>query len=113
MKNLGKILLLLLVTSHVMLFAGVKASLEQSTISMGDTATLNLSISGKDIKRPQILKLCDTDVVATGSRTNIEMVNGNYNRSYVLSYQFVPQKDCEIQPIEVEVDGVIQKKQQC
>jgi hypothetical protein len=109
MKNLGKILLLLLVTSHVMLFAGVKASLEQSTISMGDTATLNLSISGKDIKRPQILKLCDTDVVATGSRTNIEMVNGNYNRSYVLSYQFVPQKDCEIQPIEVEVDGVIQK----
>lgn len=109
MKNLGKILFIFLTMSHATLFADVQASLDPSSISMGDMATLNLSISGKNIKRPQILTLCDTDVVSSGSRTNIEMVNGNYSRSYVLSYQFSPQKDCEIGPIEVEVDGVLEK----
>jgi len=109
MKNLGKILLSLIIISPVMLFGDVKASLDPSSVSMGDMATLNLSITGKDIKRPQVLTLCDTDVVSTGARTSIEMINGNYSRSYILSYQFSPQKDCEIKPIKVEVDGVIEK----
>ena len=109
MKNLGKILLLLILFSHAMLFAEVRASLSPRNITLGDTATLNLNINGKNIKQPSIISICGVDVISTGQRTNIEMINGNYKKSYVLSYQFSPLKDCEIKPIEVEIDGVIQK----
>jgi hypothetical protein len=109
MKNLGKILLLFILFPHAMLFAEVQATLNPKNITLGDMATLNLSISGKDIKQPQIRTICGVDVISTGTRTNIEMINGNYKKSYILSYQFSPLKDCEIKPIEVEIDGVIQK----
>lgn len=109
MRSLGKILFSLLAMFQVILFADVKASFEQNSIEIGDMATLNLSITGKNIMRPQIQSLCNSDIVSTGSRTNIEMLNGTYSKSYILSYQFSPQKDCVIEPIEVEVDGVIEK----
>ncbi|MBU1659736.1 BatD family protein [bacterium] len=108
MKNLGKIALFLLLIPHAV-FAGVSASVNSKSIELGDTVTLSLNISGENIQRPSISFLCDSDITSTGSQTSIQIVNGDYQKSYILSYRFSPQKSCEIAPIEVEVDGSIQK----
>ena len=109
MKNLGKIIALSMIFSNALLFGSVVASVEPKNIAIGDVATLNLEISGKDIKQPQIMSICGEDVTSTASRTNIEMINGNIRRRNILSYQFTPIKDCVIEPVEVEIDGEIQK----
>ena len=105
MINLGKLILLLLLIPYA-LYGGVTASVSSSTVTLGEEVTLNLKVSGENIQRPTIYTICDSDVTSTGSQTSIQIVNGDYQKSYILNYQFVPQKSCEIKPIEIEIDGV-------
>jgi hypothetical protein len=108
MKNLGKILLfLILFTTY--LNATVTAKVEPSYVYAGDSATYMLTIQGKKVKKPLLLNICGNDITATGSQTSIESINGNYQRSYVLTYDFVPQKSCTILPSEVMIDGKLEK----
>lgn len=104
MKNLGRIILLIFLFPHA-IYASVVASVSDKTISAGEMITYSLTISGENIKRPQITRLCDSDVISTASQTSIQMVNGDYKKSYILSYKFMPQKSCEIAPVEVEING--------
>jgi oxygen tolerance protein BatD len=108
MKNLGKIVLLLLLAQYSAL-ASVKATVDATSIEVGEMVTYSLHISGKDVERPVIHSLCGTDVISTSSQTSIEMINGDISRSNILSYKFMPQKDCVIEPIEVEIDSKIEK----
>ncbi|WP_373000487.1 BatD family protein [Sulfurimonas sp.] len=108
MKNLGKILLYLLLLQYSV-EASVKATVDATSIEDGEMVTYSLHISGVDIQRPNIQSLCGTDVISTSSQTSIEMKNGDVSRSNILSYKFMPQKSCVIEPIEVEIDGKIQK----
>ncbi len=108
MKNLGKIILLLLIT-NIVVFASVRASVDAKNVEIGEMVTYSLQISGKDITRPIINSLCGVDVISTGSQTSIEMINGSISRNNVLSYKFIPQKSCVIEPIEVDIDGSMQK----
>jgi len=108
MKNLGRIFIILSIFTS--LFAGgVKATLDRSSISVGEFATLNLTITGTDIKKPKIDKICDSEILSTSTQTSIRMINSNYTKSYILSYKFQPQHSCKIKPIDVEVDGVVYK----
>ena len=104
MKNLGKILFLLLLISNAAV-ASVVSSVNYSSVSKGEMVIFSLKISGSDVKRPIINTICDSDVISTSSQTSIEMLNGDYQKSYVLSYKFMPQKSCDIKPIDVEIDG--------
>jgi hypothetical protein len=104
MKNLGKILLLLFLIPHAVV-ASVVATLSEKSVSVGDMVSYNLTLTGENIQRPQINILCGSDIISTASQTSIQMVNGDYKKSYILSYKFMPQKSCEIKPIEVEIDG--------
>ncbi|MFT5661178.1 MAG: hypothetical protein ACI9TV_001824 [Sulfurimonas sp.] len=104
MKNLGKIFFLLTILSQI-LFANVVASVDSDHVSFGEVVSYNLTLSGDDVKRPEIFTLCGEDVVSTGSATSIQIVNGDYQKSYVLSYKFVPTASCTIDPISVEVGG--------
>ena len=104
MKNLGKILLLIFLFPYA-LSADIRASVDSTTVELGDMITYSLSISGEDIERPNIHSLCDADVISTASQTSIEMINGDYKKSYILSYKFMPQKSCVIEPIELKIDG--------
>ena len=108
MINLGKIAFLLFLIP-LGLNAKVTASVDQKRITLGDTVTLNLQISGENAKRPTLYTLCNTDVVSSGSQTSIQIVNGDYQKSYILSYQFVPQESCIIEPIELEINGAVEK----
>ena len=104
MKNLGKIFFILLGLSQ-MIFANVTASVDSDHVGFGEMVTYSLSLSGDDIKRPEVYTLCGEDVVSTGSSTSIQIVNGNYQKSYVLSYKFVPTASCSIEPLSVEIAG--------
>lgn len=108
MKNLGKIVLFLFLMQNIAL-ANVKATVDASNIEVGEMVTFSLHVSGTDIQRPTINTLCSTDVISTSSQTSIEIINGNISRNNILSYKFIPQKNCIIEPIEVEIDGSIQK----
>lgn len=106
MKNLGKILIIFLGTFMPLgLFAGVSASVDYQTVVKGETVTYTLKLDGKDITRPRISTLCGSYISSSSSQTNIEMINGNYKRTYALSYTFVPLKSCTIEPIDITMDG--------
>jgi len=102
-------LLLLIFLIPLSVQASVLASLDADSVELGEMVTYSLNVSGEDIKRPNIQRICDTDVISTSSQTSINMINGNINRSYILSYKFIPQKSCLIKATEVEVAGKIQK----
>ncbi|WP_324171054.1 BatD family protein [Sulfurimonas sp.] len=108
MKNLGKIIFILLIT-HTVVFANVRASVDAKNVEIGEMVTYSLHLSGSDITRPIINSLCGVNVISTSSQTSIEMINGSVTRSNILSYKFIPQKSCVIEPMEVDIDGKIQK----
>ncbi len=109
MKNLGKIILFIIFSTPLILNAGVVASVDTQNISAGERVTLSLTITGEDINRPQISQICSTDIVSSSSQTSIQMINNNYQKSYVLSYSFMPQESCTVEAIEFEIDGVLEK----
>ncbi len=109
MKNLGKYLWILLIFFSPTLYATVTAHVEPPVVYSGESATYVLKITGENVHKPQLTDICGNDIVGTSSQTSIEMINMDYKKSYVLSYEFVPQKSCVIAPTSVEVDGEIEK----
>ena len=104
MKNLGKIIILLNLFS-IAVFATVTAKVEPRDIYAGDSATYSVIITGSNVKKPELLSICGNDITASSSQTSIVSINGSYKKSYTLSYQFTPKKDCTIAPTEVEIDS--------
>ena len=110
MKNLGRtIILFILFIFPLSINAGVVASVDSSRVQVGDVVTLNLTLSGEDIKKPALFSICESDIISTSSKTSIQIVNLNYEKNYVLSYSFSPKKSCTIEPIEVEIGGKKEK----
>jgi hypothetical protein len=108
MKSLGKIIFFLLLMISVA-NAGVRATVDETNVELGDTLTYSLHLSGEDIEEPHIDTLCGEDVISTSSQTSIQMINATYSRTKTLSYQFIPQKSCRIEPVEVNIDGQVYK----
>ncbi len=108
MKNLGKIIIIFsLLTTAI--YASVVAKVYPKSVVKGEVATYTLSITGGEVNKPLISTLCGSNVLGTSSQTSIQMINNDYTKSYVLSYQFMPQKSCVIEPVSVEVDGKTEK----
>lgn len=105
MKHLGKIVFLILLMVPTLANATVVASVDKQSVTAQERVTLNLTISGEDINRPALSSICNSDIVSSSSQTSITMVNGNYKKSYILSYSFEPQKSCTIEPMEFQIDG--------
>jgi len=110
MKNLGKIVLLLLLTTFS-LHAGVKAIVDASNVMIGDTVTLSLEIDGKLDERPRLTKICGENIGSTSSATNIRSFNGTLKKNVTLSYGFTPKKNCIIEAIKVKIDGKVEQSQ--
>jgi hypothetical protein len=108
MKNLGKIFFILFLM-QMSASASVIASVDSNVVYDGELVTYRLSMSGNEIEKPVLSQICGNNILSTSSQTSIEMINGGYERKYTLSYQFMPQKSCEIAPVEVKVDGNIEK----
>ncbi|WP_304546514.1 BatD family protein [Sulfurimonas microaerophilic] len=108
MKSLGKIsiLFLFLVSS---LYGGVSASISPKVVTLGDMVTYSLKVDASDAVQPSIYQLCGHNIISSGSRTNIEMIGTDYKKTYTYVYQFIAQKSCTIDPVEVELDGKVVK----
>ena len=104
MQNLGKVFLITLALCGT-LFGGVKAKLSPSVAYVGDVVTYSIAIAGSDVKKPQIYQVCGQNVIASGANTSIEMIGMDYKKTYTLTYQFIAQKSCTVDPVAVEVDG--------
>ncbi len=104
MRTITKLLFLLMLSLSTV-YAEVVAKVSPKEVELGEMVIYSLTISGEDITRPNIRRLCDSDVISTSSQTSMQIINGSVNKNYTLSYRFVPQKSCVIDPIEVEVDG--------
>ncbi|MBA1433211.1 MAG: BatD family protein [Epsilonproteobacteria bacterium] len=109
MKNLGKRIFILFILFTNALYASVTARVEPPVVYSGETATYLLTISGEKVHKPVVNDICGNQILATSSQTSIEMVNMDYKKSYVLSYEFSPAKSCTIAPVSVEMDGKIEK----
>ncbi|MDQ7067081.1 MAG: BatD family protein [Sulfurimonas sp.] len=107
MKNLGKIVIILILFLSG-LHASVTATITPKDVFAGDSVTYELSITGSDIKKPIISDICGNNVTATSSQTSIMAINGEYKKSYQLSYQFTPKKSCTVESVSVQIDGQTQ-----
>jgi len=104
MKNLGKIFVIFLLSWHT-LFAGVKSSVDNHLVTLGEGVTYTLTLSGDKIEEPNIDQLCGEDILSTSSQTSVTILNGKYSKNYILSYRFMPTKNCTINPKKVVIDG--------
>ncbi|MCX6076582.1 MAG: BatD family protein [Campylobacterales bacterium] len=107
MKNLGKIALFLLLVPYA-LFGGVTATVDSKSVELGNTVTLSLDITGDNATRPNLNTLCGSDIISANTSTSIQGVNGVYKKSIILSYKFLPQKSCEIEAVNIDIDGKIE-----
>ena len=108
MKNLGKIVLLLLLLSSASL-ARVTAEVSPGVVYEGESARYILTIEGGKVQKPTLSDICGNDITSTGSQTSISSINGSYTKSYTLTYEFTPTKSCTIPAVEVNVDGTLEK----
>ena len=108
MKNLGKKIFILFLFLSTAIYASVTARVEPSVVYSGETASYILTISGGTVTKPNLTNICGNKIIATSSQTSIQMVNTEYKKSYILSYQFEPQKSCTIEPTAVKIDGKVE-----
>ena len=104
MRYLGRVFFIFFISQQA-IHADVVANVDNTHVGFGEVVTYNLILNGKDIKKPDIYTLCGEDVVGTGSSTSINVINGAYKKSYVLSYKFIPKKSCVIEAISLDIDG--------
>lgn len=108
MNTILKLLFLLLISS-LALYGGVVAKVDAKKVELGDVVTLSLIVSGEDVTRPNVQRVCDSDVISTSTQTNMQIINGSMSKSFTLNYTFMPQKSCKIEPVEIEIDGKVER----
>jgi hypothetical protein len=71
--------------------ASVSAHVDRDTINEGDTFTLNLTVSGSNDSQPDLSVLHkDFDVIGTGQRSEIQIINGSIESHHAWSITLSP-----------------------
>jgi hypothetical protein len=107
-QNLGKIFLLFIVP--ICIYANVSLNAPQSFFQ-GDSVEFSLSVSGKDIKMPDIKDIDGFIVQSLGTSTQTNIINGVRSDKLVKNYSFRPTKNITIPAFEISIDGKIEKTQ--
>jgi hypothetical protein len=105
MKNLGKTLIIFTLTAMVPLFAGIKATVDDTQVTVGDTVTYTVSVSGQNVQKPVLNELCGQKIQSTSQGTSMKMVGSKFTKEYTFSYTFTPLKDCTIDALTLKIDG--------
>ncbi|MEA3374160.1 MAG: BatD family protein [Campylobacterota bacterium] len=104
MKNLGKLLILLMIAC-LPAVAKLSITVDSQKVTLGESVTLKIHASGSDVKAPALSRVCDSKITSSSQGTSIQSINGNFTKSYIFSYQFTPMRDCVIEPISMWIDG--------
>lgn len=107
-QNLGKIFLLLIIP--LCIYANVSLSAPNSFFQ-GDSVEFSLSVSGKDIKIPDIKDIDGFIVQRLGTSTQTNIINGVRTDKLIKNYSFKPTKDVIIPSFEITIDGRVEKTQ--
>lgn len=110
LKTITKIILLFLITIHP-LFGSLSSRVDTKSVELGEVVTFSLDISGDKIQKRDITSICNSDVISTSSQTNMQIINGVVSKNYTLNYKFMPQKSCQIEPLQIEIDGKVEFSQ--
>lgn len=110
------LLLLMLALDHTTsLAAGVQASLDRSTVPLGETVTLNLTIEGLELAGglPEIPSVAGLSISPRGQSRQVTAVNGRRTIQFILTYVIEAQQtgDFTIPPIPVSTQsGVLRTR---
>lgn len=105
MKNLGKIILLFLISFP--LWAEIKVSVDKKQITRGERVTLTLRVSGQsgEVKVPPLDELCGYSVEGRMQSRRDVFSHGKRAQEISLMYEFMPQRSCVIESFPVTVNG--------
>ena len=105
MKNLGKIIVLFLLTQSA--FAALSVSVDQDTISRGERVTMTIKVTGEgQVRVPPFDELCGVSVEGKMQSRKDVIANGKRSQELSLMYEFMPQRSCVIEPFPVSVNDV-------
>ena len=105
MKNLGKLILLLLISFP--LWAEVKVSVNKELITRGERITMTLRISGEggEVKVPPFDEICGYSVEGRMQSRRDLFSGGKRLQEISLMYEFMPQRSCVIESFPVTING--------
>ncbi len=93
--------------------ATVTATLEPTSVQVGQQATMSIQVSGQtqNVQTPRPPSLSDIDIFYSGRSSRISMVNGVTAASLNFIYVLVPKRegDISVPPFDVSVDNKIIK----
>lgn len=104
MANFGKPLLLLILFATT-LFASVRATVDRTSVTVGDRVTLTLQADSSDAVFPDLNQIGGAPVLHTGTSTQTQIINGRMSVANSKSYVFIPGKSMTIPAYPVRVDG--------
>ena len=88
--------------------ADFHASLDNDTITLGDTATLSLVLEGATANNPPAVPaIPNIQVVPAGTSQNTTIINGQFSASITYNYRLIPRQVGEyiIPPITADIGG--------
>jgi hypothetical protein len=104
MKNLGRILLIMMVVETIMI-ASVRATFEHNPILEGDEAVLIIEASGKDIVFPKMEEIAGQKITGKSTTRSIVSINNKMKKTLIRRYSFYPKKALEVPALAVKIDG--------
>ncbi|OGQ08140.1 MAG: hypothetical protein A3G32_08315 [Deltaproteobacteria bacterium RIFCSPLOWO2_12_FULL_40_28] len=91
---------------------GIQASLDRNTGTLEDEIELTITISGElSTAEPNLPSMPAFHIVASGSSSNIQMINGILSVQKEYSYLLIPQAEGQftIEPISITINGKVYK----
>jgi len=105
MKNLGKIIVLLLISLSA--FAGLNVSVDKQNVTRGERVSFVIKITGKGkVRVPPFDQLCGYDIESKMQERKDVYANGKRAQELSLIYIFMPQRSCVIDPFPVTINDV-------
>jgi len=104
MKNLGRMILIMIVTQTIMI-ASIAAKLERNPIMEGEAAVLVLEAEGLDVVFPDIKEIAGYTITNKTTTRSITSINGKVNKTLIRKYSFSPRKEGIIPSLKVIIDG--------
>ena len=105
MKNLGKIILIFLMTLPA--FAGLNVSVDRDSITRGERVSFTVKISGEGkVRVPPLDQLCGYEIEGRMQSRKDVFANGKREQELSLIYEFMPQRSCVIEAFPVTINDV-------
>jgi len=105
MKNLGNIVVLLLISLSA--FAQLNVSVDKNTITRGERVSFTIKITGEGkVRLPPFDQLCGYDIEGRMQERKDVYDNGKRAQELSLIYTFMPERTCVIEPFPVTINDV-------